>query len=753
MKNRILYILVFFIGLATFGQTPNARSVKFIPQATDIASPTEGQLFYKDTDNTYYYWDGTEWQPLISDQDNTNTVISFSLTTAINENTVATAINNRPLFTITETQTLYILATRRTLSPRDDQTYIYVLKDLGKGDYGTGSGTTIAASDLLYVNNANVNTSTITLDQDTQFIDLGDVGTNDIVTAFNAHTFTGSENPIQQQEEGYVLIDVIINGQTLQYLFVGEGGEYGTGGTETAITDDFVLLTDVNIIEDTQFIELGEVGETEIQDAFNAHTFTGGENPVQEQEEGYVIVNTLIDGVQVQYLFVGEGGEYGTGGSETAIADDFVIYAPYVAPRTNYTWTVAGSGISNTGVPSYSNTGIIWHNGQIRVRKVWVDGLGGIQNKDSDWLRIFGNQGINLISVNPNLGHTRVTTSGAFTSFTGNNDDRYNMSIGRQYNEGNTHTNTRFTGVEINDVVDITNSDANSYYASLRINPTLSGTGKHYSILSERGDVEFKNGAVTFNDYTFPTSDGTSNQVLQTDGSGNVTWQTVSGSGSSSATTTADISTDSFEVDINNVNGNYCNMLSASDADSGDTIVPQNGVVGGFAKILINSPSEPNIGASAAEEIGGIFIPDTDIYLIIYYDADGYKYFWSYKGTAPVNYEYIQIACSDLTTDITTGATKGYLPMPYDATFIDATVNLLIPGSSTGIEVDILKNGTTTLSTPLTTDATENTSTTATTSLVISETDLQKDDAITFDFNTVPVGAKSVVITLKVIKQ
>ena len=39
--------------------------------------------------------------------------------------------------------------------------------------------------------------------------------------------------------------------------------------------------------------------------------------------------------------------------------------------------------------------------------------------------------------------------------------------------------------------------------------------------------------AITFNltAYTFPTSDGSANQVLQTDGSGNLSFATVSGGG------------------------------------------------------------------------------------------------------------------------------------------------------------------------------------------------------------------------------
>ena len=48
-------------------------------------------------------------------------------------------------------------------------------------------------------------------------------------------------------------------------------------------------------------------------------------------------------------------------------------------------------------------------------------------------------------------------------------------------------------------------------------------------------------GAVTFNEaFTFPTSDGSGNQVLQTDGSGNVSWATIAGVGTPTEIADAD---------------------------------------------------------------------------------------------------------------------------------------------------------------------------------------------------------------------
>lgn len=108
----------------------------------------------------------------------------------------------------------------------------------------------------------------------------------------------------------------------------------------------------------------------------------------------------------------------------------------------------------------------------------------------------------------------------------------------------------------------------------------------------------------------------------------------------------------------------------------------------------------------------------------------------------------IQIACSDLTTDITTGTTKAYFRMPYAMTVTEVRVSLLTAGTTTGITVDINEGGVSILSTLLTTDATEKTSTTATTAAVISDSALADDAEITIDFDAVPTGGQGVIVTL-----
>ncbi|WP_435624468.1 hypothetical protein [Flagellimonas sp.] len=110
--------------------------------------------------------------------------------------------------------------------------------------------------------------------------------------------------------------------------------------------------------------------------------------------------------------------------------------------------------------------------------------------------------------------------------------------------------------------------------------------------------------------------------------------------------------------------------------------------------------------------------------------------------------EVIQIACSDLTTDVTTGTTKAYFRMPYAMTLIDVRVSLLTAGTATGLTVDINEGGTTVLSTKLTTDATEKTSESATTAAVISDSALADDAEITIDFDAVPTGGQGVIVSL-----
>lgn len=95
------------------------------------------------------------------------------------------------------------------------------------------------------------------------------------------------------------------------------------------------------------------------------------------------------------------------------------------------------------------------------------------------------------------------------------------------------------------------------------------------------------------------------------------------------------------------------------------------------------------------------------------------------------------VACSDETTDLTTGTAKVTFRMPHAMTLdtVRASVNTAPTGST--IIVDINEDGSTILSTKLSIDASEKTSLTAATAAVISDTALADDAEITIDIDQV----------------
>lgn len=97
----------------------------------------------------------------------------------------------------------------------------------------------------------------------------------------------------------------------------------------------------------------------------------------------------------------------------------------------------------------------------------------------------------------------------------------------------------------------------------------------------------------------------------------------------------------------------------------------------------------------------------------------------------------IGVACSDETTDLTTGTAKATFRMPHAMTLtaVRATVTTAPEGST--IIVDINEGGTSILSTALSIDASEKTSTTAATAAVISDSALADDAEITIDIDQV----------------
>lgn len=121
-----------------------------------------------------------------------------------------------------------------------------------------------------------------------------------------------------------------------------------------------------------------------------------------------------------------------------------------------------------------------------------------------------------------------------------------------------------------------------------------------------------------------------------------------------------------------------------------------------------------------------------------------------------VAYAYPQITLSDLSTTLTTGTKKGMWIAPAAGTIESPAnngimVTLDVPGTSTGINIDINKNGSDIATTNLTTDATEASSDTAATDFALSSYTFVRGDKFLFDIDAVPTGATGALLTMKVI--
>lgn len=105
------------------------------------------------------------------------------------------------------------------------------------------------------------------------------------------------------------------------------------------------------------------------------------------------------------------------------------------------------------------------------------------------------------------------------------------------------------------------------------------------------------------------------------------------------------------------------------------------------------------------------------------------------------------VACSDLTTALTTGTSKAYFRIPRGFTITAVRASVLTAQSSGSIlTIDINESGTTILSTKLTIDNSEKTSTTAATAPVVSDASLADDAEITIDIDQVGTSPAGLIV-------
>ena len=202
--------------------------------------------------------------------------------------------------------------------------------------------------------------------------------------------------------------------------------------------------------------------------------------------------------------------------------------------------------------------------------------------------------------------------------------------------------------------------------------------------------------------WTLPATDGTSGQLLSTNGSAVLSWATAGGGSVTIGTSAADV-------------------LSAA-------------------------AGEITADDAAADKI--VFWDDSASKLTYLALGDGA----AIDGTTIYAQDWLVIAASDESTNLATGTNKVYFRMPYAGTLlaVRSSVNTAPTGST--LIVDINEAGTSLLSTKLSIDASEKTSTTAATAAVISDSALADDAEITIDIDQVgsTIAGKGLKVYLKV---
>jgi hypothetical protein len=190
--------------------------------------------------------------------------------------------------------------------------------------------------------------------------------------------------------------------------------------------------------------------------------------------------------------------------------------------------------------------------------------------------------------------------------------------------------------------------------------------------------------------------------------------------------------------------------LALDDLDDVDAATPANGDV-----LTWNDSAgawEPAAGGGGGGGSGDVVGPasSTDNRVALFDGTSGKLLKQAGKTFNESRIQSIIVACSDESTNLTTGTAKATFRMPYAFTLTEVRASLSTAQASGSIfTVDVNENGTTILSTKLTIDNTEKTRTTAATAPVISDASLADDAEITIDIDQVgTAGAKGLKVAL-----
>lgn len=124
---------------------------------------------------------------------------------------------------------------------------------------------------------------------------------------------------------------------------------------------------------------------------------------------------------------------------------------------------------------------------------------------------------------------------------------------------------------------------------------------------------------------------------------------------------------------------------------------------------------------------------------------------WDTDPSVPLSSNrFVNIALSDMTTDLVAGNNKGIWFAPESGTFVTAYIGVYDPSSSGVVRVDMNKNGGSSIfSTRPSIDATENTSLTGTAAVFSGTQTFVRGDRYTFDIDDAGTDAKGLQICIE----
>lgn len=128
--------------------------------------------------------------------------------------------------------------------------------------------------------------------------------------------------------------------------------------------------------------------------------------------------------------------------------------------------------------------------------------------------------------------------------------------------------------------------------------------------------------------------------------------------------------------------------------------------------------------------------------------ADTLEYLAAGGGSGGSGAVVIQLACSDLTTNMVPGDNKAYVRAPRTFQLTSVRASLLEASSYGPVLVDIKKNGASILSTLLSIDEDETTSMTAASPVGIDDDAVANDDVLSVELVDEGTGAKGLIVTL-----